>query len=68
MAFSFIILIWDITFLFLAVLGLHCCLRAFSSCGELELLSRCSARASLCGGFSRGECALGYVGFSSCGA
>ena len=24
--------------LFLAVLGLHCCTRAFSSCGEQELL------------------------------
>ena len=25
-------------YLFLAVLGLHCCARAFSSCGELGLL------------------------------
>ena len=25
-------------FLFLAVLGLHCCARAFPSCGERELL------------------------------
>ena len=26
-------------FLFLAALGLHCCVRAFSSCGERGLLS-----------------------------
>ena len=26
-------------YLFLAVLGLHCCARAFSSCGEQGLLS-----------------------------
>ena len=25
-------------YLFLTVLGLHCCMRAFSSCGEQELL------------------------------
>ena len=31
----------------LAVLGLHCCTRAFSSCGELALLSRCRTRAEL---------------------
>ena len=40
--------------------GLHCCTRAFSSCGERALLSRCGAWASHCGaqalelrGFSR---------------
>ena len=33
--------------LFLAVLCLQCCTRAFSSCRECELLSRCSAWASL---------------------
>ena len=44
-------------YLFLAALGLHCCVRAFSSCGEQGLLlvavrgllivvaSRCGARA-----------------------
>ena len=38
-------------FFFLAVLGLRCCARAFSSCGERGLLC-CSARASNCSGFS----------------
>ena len=54
-------------FLFLAVLGLRCCVRAFSSCGEL---------ASHCGGFSCcGARALGAQasavvarGLSSCGS
>ena len=31
-------------YLFLAVLGLHCCAKAFSSCGEWGLHSSCSAR------------------------
>ena len=39
-------------YLFLAVLGLHCCLGAFSSCGEQGLLSSCSSWAFHCGGFS----------------
>ena len=39
-------------FLFLAALGLQCCLRAFSSYGDQGLLSSCGARASHCGGFS----------------
>ena len=45
-------------YLFLAVLGLHCCMRAFCSCGERGLLfvavrgliavaSRCGTRASV---------------------
>ena len=38
--------------LFLAELGLCCCARAFSSCGEQGATLRCSARASQCGGFS----------------
>ena len=33
--------------LFLAVQGLHCCVRACSSCGEQGLLSSCSVVASL---------------------
>ena len=53
-------------YLFLAVLGLRCCTRAFSSCGE---------QASHCGGFSCcGAQALGAQasvvvahGLSSCG-
>ena len=39
-------------YLFLAVLGLCCCARAFSSCGKGGATLRCSARASHCGGFS----------------
>ena len=38
-------------FYFLAVLGLHCCAQAFSSCGERGLLL-VVVRASHCGGFS----------------
>ena len=56
--------------LFLAALGLHCCLRAFSRCGERELLSSC-AQAPRGGGFScwqstcSGACRLQYeCGFS----
>ena len=36
----------------LGVLGLHCCMQTFSSCGEEGLLSSWSARASHCSGFS----------------
>ena len=39
------------TYLFLAVLGLHCCAWAFSSCGERATL-RCGAWVSHCSGFS----------------
>ena len=40
-------------YLFLAVLGLHCCMWAFfSSCIEQGATLRCGTRASLCGGFS----------------
>ena len=35
----------------MAVLGLHCCAQAFSSCGERELLFHCSAQASHCSVF-----------------
>ena len=34
------------------MLGLYCCVQAFSSCGEWGLLSGCDAQASHCGGFS----------------
>ena len=51
--------------IYFAVLGLCCCARAFSSCGERGLLF-CGARASHCGGFSCGAWALAYPGFSSC--
>ena len=50
-----------------AALGLHCCVRAFSRCGERGLLSRCSVQRSLCCGFScfraQGpECRLSHRG------
>ena len=61
---------------FLAALGLCCCTRAFSSCGEWGLTLRCGAWASHCGGFSCcGARALGARasvvvarGLSSCGS
>ena len=58
-------------YLFLAALGLRCCTRVFSSCGEPGLLC-CGVRASHCGGFSCCRAwALGArpsVRLSSCGA
>ena len=36
----------------LAVLGLQCCMWAFSSCSQQGLLSSCGGLASHCGGFS----------------
>ena len=39
-------------FFFLAVLGIHCCVLAFSSCVKLGLLFSGGARASHCSGFS----------------
>ena len=44
--------------LFLTVLGLPCCVRAFSSCGEQSLLSSCGESASHCHGFSCWELRL----------
>ena len=38
--------------LFLAVLGLHCCVLTFSSCRKQGLLSSCDAQASHCNAFS----------------
>ena len=43
----------------LAVLGLHCCTRAFSSCSEWGLLSSWGAQASHCRGFCCGAQLLG---------
>ena len=37
---------------YLAVLGLHCCLRAFSGCDEQGQPSSCSAQISHCGDLS----------------
>ena len=36
--YSFFFFLNEFIYLFLAALGLHCCARAFSSCGELGLL------------------------------
>ena len=55
-----------ICFVFLFVLGLPCCVSAFSSCGKRGLFSICSVRASHCGGFS--SCGAQAPGLSSCGS
>ena len=39
-------------YLFLAALGLGCCVQAFSGCGERGATLRCGVQASHCGGFS----------------
>ena len=47
-------LVWfglNFIYLSLTVLGLHCCMRAFSSCRQRGLLSSCSVLASHCSGF-----------------
>ena len=59
----------------MAMLGLCCCTRAFSSCGEWKATLCCCVRASHCRGFSCwGAHALGTwasitvaLGLSSCG-
>ena len=49
--------------LFMAVLALCCCARAFSSCRKQGPLSRCDPQASHCSGFSQcGAWALGRMG------
>ena len=51
----------------MAVLGLHCCAWAFSSCGEQDRLSSYGVQASQCGGFFFCRAwTLEPVGFSSC--
>ena len=50
---DFLKYLYPFIYLFLlAVLGIHCCALAFSSCSKKGLLSTCGARASHCGGFS----------------
>ena len=50
-------------YIYLAVLDLCCCVQAFSSCREQELLSSCCVQACHCGGFSCcGAQALGCMG------
>ena len=54
-------------YLLLGGLGLCCCVRAFSSCGEQELLSSCGVRVShgsgfsCCGAWALGLCGLQYL-------
>ena len=52
--FSFFLFCFKNIYLFLVALGLHCCARAFSSCGEWGLLSSFGAWAFHFGGFSCG--------------
>ena len=75
MYFSDSFVVYNFVCLFLAVLGLCCCARAFSSCGErgLFFLGVCQllllwSRGSRCVGFS--SCGSGALecGFNSCGA
>ena len=54
-------------YLFLTVLGLRCCVRAFSSCGEQGLLLLQSTGCRCTGFSSCSTRALEYVGFSSYG-
>ena len=59
--------IFNFNFLFLTVLGLHCCTQGFSSCPSRGN-SSCGGQAFHCSSFSccraRG---LGCAGFTSCG-
>ena len=48
------------------MLGLPCCVSAFSSCSERGLFSICGMQASHCGGFS--GCGAQALGLSSCGS
>ena len=53
-------------YLFLAALGLHCCTRAFSSCGKGELLFVAVHRLLIAVAPLVAEHGLRHVGFSSC--
>ena len=56
-------------YLFLAVVGLHCCVGFSVVVVSRGAYSSCGARASHCSGFSCCRAwALGYKGFSSRGA
>ena len=60
--------IYNFVYLFLAMLGLHCCVGIFYSCKEQGMLSRGGAWAFHCGDYTcYGAQALGCTGFSSCG-
>ena len=55
-------------YLFLAVLGLHCCTWLFSSCSEQGLLSSCDAQASHLVASLVDRTAAGHMSFSTCGS
>ena len=65
---QFIVSIFIYLFIYLlAVLGLCCCMRTFSSCGRVGATLCCGVRASHCGGFSCCRArASRHAGFSSC--
>ena len=52
---------FNLFILFLAALGLHCCVKAHSNCNEQGLFSGCGVQAPHCGGFSCGAQALGTL-------
>ena len=51
----------------MAAVGLHCCVRAFSSCGKWEPPAGCGVLTSHCGDFSCGAQAL-ELWLTRCGA
>ena len=57
---------FNFIYLFLAVLGLRCCSRAFSSCGEGGATLHCGAWASHCGVLLQSTGSR-RAGFGSCG-
>ena len=64
---SFSVFFFKNFFLFLATLGLCCCVGLFSSCSKQRLLFTWSVWASHCGGVTRcAAWALGLGGLSSC--
>ena len=57
-----------LTYLFLVVLGLHCCRGLLSSCGDWVLVCNCGAWTCHCGGFSCWSKGFRHAGFISCGS
>ena len=64
-----IVLFYIHIFIYLAVLGLPCCIKLFAKFGERGLLSSSCMLASHCSDFSYcGAQALEHLDFSSCGS
>ena len=63
---TFFLKFYLFTYLFIFALSLHCCIQAFSSCGEGATL-HCSAWGSHCGGFYYCVAQVPELGLSSCG-